>query len=66
MTSIILGNDFFVKAKVSLMPHLQGVLISNENQTCFVPAISNDKSNGMTEIVLALQLVKSLNKSHQT
>lgn len=40
---IILGNDFFGKAKIALMPHLGGVLIWDEIKPCFAPALSEDK-----------------------
>lgn len=63
---IILGNDFFVKAKVALMPHLGRVLISDRNKPCFVPALSDDKHRGKKEMVSTLQLGKSLRKGQQT
>ena len=36
----ILGNDFFQRDKVALLPHLNGLLIMDENQPCFVANIS--------------------------
>ena len=36
----ILGNDFFQRAKVALLPHLNGLLIMEEKQPCFVAGIS--------------------------
>ena len=36
----ILGNDFFQRAKVALLPHLNGLLIMDEKQPCFVAGIS--------------------------
>ena len=35
----ILGNDFFQRAKVALLPHLNGLLIMDEKQLCFVVGI---------------------------
>ena len=36
----ILSNDFFQWAKVALLPHLNGLLIMDEKQPCFVVGIS--------------------------
>ena len=36
----MLGNDFFQRAKVALLPHLNGLLIMDEKQSCFVVGIS--------------------------
>ena len=36
----ILGNDFFQRAKVALLPYLNGLLIMDEKQPCFVAGIS--------------------------
>ena len=36
----ILGNDFFQRAKVALLPHLNGLLIMDEKQPCFVVDIN--------------------------
>jgi hypothetical protein len=37
---LILGNEFFVAAKVAVMPHLGGILIADEKRPCFVPRCS--------------------------
>ena len=36
----ILGIDFFQRAKVALLPYLNGLLIMDEKQPCFVAGIS--------------------------
>ena len=36
----ILGNDFFQRAKVALLLHLNRLLIMDEKQPCFVAGIS--------------------------
>ncbi|XP_044481390.1 uncharacterized protein LOC123207965 [Mangifera indica] len=41
---LILGLDFFVKAKAVAMPHLNGVMIMDEQQACFVKADANVRS----------------------
>lgn len=56
---IILGNDFFVKAKVALISHLEGVPISKQKEPYFIPALSIDEGDGKAEIVSALQLEKT-------
>ncbi|KAH7836883.1 hypothetical protein Vadar_006893 [Vaccinium darrowii] len=40
---LILVNEFFLAAKVAVMPHLGGILIANEKQPCFVPRHSKNK-----------------------
>ncbi|KAG5535563.1 hypothetical protein RHGRI_023359 [Rhododendron griersonianum] len=37
---LILGNEFFVAAKVAVMPHLGGIFIADEKRPCFVPRCS--------------------------
>ena len=33
---MILSNDFFVTTKIAILPHLFGLLIGNEEKSCFV------------------------------
>lgn len=40
---LILGNEFFVAAKVAVVPHLCGILIADEKQPCFVPRQVKEK-----------------------
>lgn len=40
---LILGLDFLVKAKAVVMPHLNGVMIMDEQQLCFMKADANVK-----------------------
>ena len=34
--NMILGNDFFAAIKVTILPHLFGLVIENEEKLCFV------------------------------
>ena len=36
---LILGVDFFVKAKMALVPHLGGLMFFEESLSCFVQAV---------------------------
>ena len=59
----ILGNDFFQRAKVALLPHLNRLLIMDEKQPCFVASISKPPKRPMGEKTLSpLQLEKGLGK----
>lgn len=40
---LILGAELMVKAKVSIMPHLGGIFIGDENTPCFVQPIGPNK-----------------------
>ena len=63
----ILGNDFFQRAKVALLPHLNGLLIMDEKQPCFVAGISKPPKRPSREKTLsALQLEKGLRKGEHT
>ena len=63
----ILGNDFFQRAKVALLPHLNGLLIMDEKQPCFVADISKSPKRPLGEKTLsALQLGKGLRKCEHT
>ena len=63
----ILGNDFFQRAKVALLPHLNGLLIMDKKKPCFVVGISNSPKTPSREKTLsALQLEKGLRKGEHT
>ena len=63
----ILGNDFFQRAKVALLPHLNGLLIMDEKQPCFVAGISKPPNRPSGEKTLsALQYEKGLRKGEHT
>ena len=36
----ILGNDFFQRAKIALLPHLNEMLIMDETQPCYVQGLN--------------------------
>ena len=63
----ILGNNFFQRAKVALLPHLNGLLIMDEKQPCFVADISKQPKRPSGEKTLfAMQLEKGLKKGENT
>ena len=63
----ILGDDFFQRAKVALLPHLNRLLIMDEKQPCFVVGISKSPKRPSKEKTLsALQLEKGLRKGEHT
>ena len=60
----ILGNDVFQRAKVALLPHLNGPLIMDKKQPCFVAGINKQPKRPLREKTLsALQLEKDLGKA---
>ena len=63
----ILGNDFFQRAKVALLPHLNRLLIMDEKQPCCVADINNPPKRPSGEKTLStLQLEKGLRKGEHT
>ena len=66
-SDFILGNDFFQRAKVTLLPHLNGMLIMDKKQPCFVAGISRPPKRPSGEKTLsALQLEKGHRKGEHT
>jgi len=62
---IILGLDFLRKAKVVLMPYLNGVMIASEGCPCFVPCCIVAAANvvkGGKSVVSAIAIDKALRK----
>ncbi|XP_044510183.1 uncharacterized protein LOC123228802 [Mangifera indica] len=57
---LILGLDFFVKAKAVAMPHLNGVMIMDEQQACFVKADANVRSAERVALQSAAQACAGL------
>lgn len=53
---MILNNDFYVIAKVAILPHLFSLLIGNEENPCFVVghSIAVDVRKPKVEIVFAM------------
>ena len=65
--NLILGIDFFLKSKAALIPHLGGLMILEEKQPCFVPAVKGKAAkHGKAEMVSALQLKKGLKRGQET
>ena len=63
----ILSNDFSQRTKVALLPHLNGLLIMDEKQSCFVVSISKPPKRPSGEKTLsALKLEKGLRKGEHT
>ena len=48
----ILGKDLFQRAKVALLPHLNGLLIMDEKQPCIVASISKSPKRPLGEKTL--------------
>ena len=64
---LIIGVDFILKAKVALIPHLGGLVVLEERQSCFVQALrANDGGKGQPEMLSAIQLKKGLKQSYDT
>ena len=65
--NLILGIDFFLKSKAALIPHLGGLMILEEKQPCFVPAVKGKaEKHGKAEMMSALQLKKGLRRGQET
>ncbi|KAH7856309.1 hypothetical protein Vadar_006597 [Vaccinium darrowii] len=65
---LILGNEFFLAAKVAVMPYLGGILIADEKQPCFVPRHAKDKRirEGTGSWISVIQVQKGPKKGEAT
>ena len=65
---LILGVDFFLKAKVALLPHLGGLMFLEESMPCFVQAVqeSSSRKGQQPELLPAIQLKKGLKQGLET
>ncbi|KAH7836606.1 hypothetical protein Vadar_003409 [Vaccinium darrowii] len=65
---LILGNEFFLAAKVAVMPHLSGILIADGKQPYFVSQHSKDKRirEGTGGWLSVIQVQKGLKKGEAT
>ena len=64
---LILRIDFLLRAKVTLIPHLGGLLVLEEKQSCFVKTLkAKDGGKGQPKMLSAIQLKKRLKKSQET
>ena len=53
--NLILGIDFFLKSKATLIPHLGGLMILEEKQPYFVPVVKGKwKKHGKAKMVSVL------------
>ena len=62
---VILGLDFLKKAKIALMPHLDGILLANEVCPCFVPchkAVLAESRKEGSSLVSAIAISRALKK----
>ena len=62
---IILGLDFLKKAKIALMPYLNGILIANEVCPSFIPCCKisvAENSKGSSSVISAIAIEKALKK----
>lgn len=60
---VIHGMDFFIKAKVSIIPHLGGILNSDECSPSIVEKIKNEDTVG---VILTLQIKTNIKKGAVT
>ncbi|KAH7865055.1 hypothetical protein Vadar_001700 [Vaccinium darrowii] len=65
---LILGNEFFLAAKVAVMPYLGGILIADEKQPCFVLRHAKDKRirEGTGSWISVIQVQKGPKKGEAT
>nr|TKS05961.1 hypothetical protein D5086_0000127890 [Populus alba] len=62
---LILGLDFLRKAKIALMPYLNGIMIASEGCPCFVPCCNVAVANvakGKKSLISAIAIEKALRK----
>ena len=68
---LILGNDFFMRAKVAVVPHLNGLFILDELRTCFVqgkfvPKDECDDVGKVNGVLSATQVENGLRRGEET
>lgn len=64
---IILGNEFLVAAKVTVMPHLGGLMIHDENCPSFVPGIyAEELAKRQSGMISAMQLKAGVKRGEVT
>ena len=63
----ILGNEFFQRAKVTLLPHLNRMFIMDETQPCYVHGLNKSpKKSSKEETISTLQVEKGLRNGKLT
>ena len=63
----ILGNEFFQRAKVTLLPHLNRMFIMDETQPCYVHGLNKPpKKSSKEETISTLQVEKGLRNGKLT
>ncbi|GAV91716.1 gag-asp_proteas domain-containing protein [Cephalotus follicularis] len=64
---LILGSEIFISEKVIIMPYLCGLLVTNEQNPCFVAGY-NDATGGKrrAEMLPAMQVARGLKKGRLT
>ena len=63
----ILGNDFFQRAKVTLLPHLNRMFIMDETQPCYVHRLNKPPKKSSKEgTISTLQVEKGLRNGQLT
>lgn len=56
---VILNMDFFIKAKVFIMPHMGGILIGDERKPCF---LAKTKHEDIVGVILLIQIKTAIKK----
>ena len=68
--NLILGNDFFIAAKVAILPHLFGLMIHDEKKLYFVTGCRMPSDAGVrepkVEMVSTMQLVRRWKRGQMT
>ena len=65
---LILGVEFFLKAKVALLPHLGRLMFLEESMSCFVHAVQEggSRKGQQPKFLSAIQLKKGLKQGLET
>lgn len=64
---LIIGIDFFLKAKMALLLHLGGLMVLEESQPYFMQAMRvKDDGKDQPEMLFAVQLKKGLKRGQNT
>lgn len=63
---LIIGNDWFVDAKVVLMPHLGGLMVMDQKHPCFITSTAKPKKGKEQGMLSAVQVKDGIRKGETT